>query len=412
VPVETWSDTWFPEDVVIAVGWLQAGGGVCLLIFLAGAWLLFQDLADLSQLIVATNRRRMVVVWRYRYVIAATSLAAGVGGVLMWWSDRPVPSWLLGALVAVGVALLYAGLVNPRLMFRSQQHSARFVDIAEARHRVEPDEEVIVVEVNGDARAYTDRDLLQPHIAGSESVGGEDVVMTYCGLTNLGVAYTPRIDGQDLDLAVMNQIDNNLIMWDRHTGEPIQHLWGYRENDPERRRMREWPTRRMPFSTFCELYPQGRVFTNDVDDSRRNPLVAGWDRAVRRAMTRGIQTQRETPKAAFPTIDFTDTRLPMKTQIYGFNIGDDYVAYTVDFVRSKDGLVNTRVGGKPVVIACNNEHRVLGVYHNDLDEPVEAVDVRGRTPAGHQLTSVETLKAGAYWFIWLHYFPTTDLNRI
>lgn len=385
---------------------------VSLVLSLAASWLLFQDLADLSQLIVSTNRRRMVVVWRYRYALAATSLTAGGVSVVAWWSDRSlIPGWLLALALIVALGLLYAGLVNPRLMFRSQQHTARFDDIAEGTTRIRPDEEVIVVEVNGDARAYTDRDLLQPHIAHTESVGGEEVVMTYCGLTNLGVAYTPRIDGRELDLDVMNQIDNNLIMWDRKTGTPIQQLWGYQENDPTKQRMREWPTRRMPFSTFCELYPSGRVFSNDVVSMRRHPLQAGWDHGVRWAMTLGIRKQQNTSKAAFPTIDFTDTRLPMKTKIYGFNVGDEYVAYTIDFVRSRGGLINTRVGDQPVVIAYDNQRKVLGAYHNDLDSPVTHVDVRGHTPDGHRLLPMETLKAGAYWFIWLHYFPTTDVNR-
>jgi len=397
---------------VTAGPWREAACYVSLAVFLAGCWLLFQDLADLSQLIVPTNRRRMVVVWRYRHAIAATSLVAGGVSVEAWRSDHSlVPWWLLTLAFAAGSGLAYAGLVNPHLMFRSQQHTARFTGIAEARTRVAPAEEVIVVEVNGDARAFTDRDLLQPHIAHTESVGGEDVVMTYCGLTNLGVAYTPRIGERELDLAVMSQIDNNLIMWDRKTGTPIQQLWGYQENDSSKQRMHEWPTRRMPFSTFCELYPGGRVFSNNIVSARRNPLLAGWDRGVRRAMTAGIRKQRDTDKAAFPTIGFTDTRLPMKTRIYGFNVGDDYVAYTVDFLQSRGGVVNTRVGDEPVVITYDDQRQVLSAYHNDLGSPVTNLDIRGRTPDGHQLPPLETLKAGAYWFIWLHYFPTTDVNR-
>ena len=386
--------------------------GGSLLAAVGASWILFQELADMSQLVIPTNRRRVVAVWRRRRLIAGVALVGMAGSAALWRQDPGLmPGWLLAVILLLSAALLYAGLVNPQLMFRSQQRTARFMSTSEARRWVRPDESVIVIEINGDARAYTARYLLQPHIAHSESVGGEDVVMTYCGLTNLGIAYTPEIDGQRLDLRVMNQIENNLIMWDANTGTPIQQIWGYREGAPEKRRMREWPTRRMPFSAFCELFPEGRVFANEIAGVGRNPVRFAWDTGVRRLMTAGVRKQERSEKPAFPSIDHTDTRLPMKAKIYGFNVGADYVAYTIESVRASGGIVNATVGGRPVAVVYHVEYDSLGVYYNDTDGPVGQVDVHGTTPQGRQLKPVESLKAGAYWFIWCHFFPTTDVNR-
>jgi hypothetical protein len=55
--------------------------------------------------------------------------------------------------------------------------------------------------------------------------------MTYCAMANLGIGYTPEIEGQKLDLEVLAQHGNNLILRDNTTGEPIQHSYGWREAD-------------------------------------------------------------------------------------------------------------------------------------------------------------------------------------
>ena len=73
--------------------------------------------------------------------------------------------------------------------------------------------------------------------------------MTYCGLTNMGIAYTPELKGQPLEFKVMTQLRNNLVMWDMNNGEPIQQFWGAAATDGEQGvRMTEWPTLRMQLS--------------------------------------------------------------------------------------------------------------------------------------------------------------------
>jgi hypothetical protein len=42
---------------------------------------------------------------------------------------------------------------------------------------------------------------LRPHLAGNEEgLNGENVVMTYCAMANLGIGYTPEIEGKKVDL--------------------------------------------------------------------------------------------------------------------------------------------------------------------------------------------------------------------
>ena len=397
-----------------------------------GGFLLFKDLADLSQWWVQSSRGFTMGVWYNRWPLAIATLLTLGGATYLWWRQ---PALLNGKLLT-GLLLLclfnwYTGMLNTTLMFRPQQHEgqARFVSIAEAPRYLEQmlhasyekgefesiDEiSVIVLETDAGARAYTDYYLLQPHVVNGGVIDGEDVVMTYCGLTNMGIAYSPVINGESLNLRVMTQLRNNLVMWDTNSGEPVQQFWGSLERDGEHGpSMRQWPTLRMPFASFRQLYPEGEVFVNGITQQSDNLLVRLFDYVIRDGMmlhaVRTLQWQSDEP--AFPTITEFDDRLPKKQLVYGINVGDDYVAYTKEFVQQQGGLLNIDIGGRALVIYHDKEFDALSAYYNDGGNPVRSVDLFGHSDQG-DLARVETLKSGIFWFIWYDFHKSTDLNRV
>lgn len=388
---------------------------------LASAGLLFKDLADVSQWLIQSPRESTMWVWYHRYALTAVAIISFA--IALWvLSRRPslTSKKALAACVILFAFLLYSGMINPHIMMRDRMDNGVFVSVETARKYYSPDESVIVLDINGAARAHSDKQLLRPHVAGNGELGGENVVMTYCGLTNLGMAYTPEIDGKALQLAPMNQLENNLVMWDKVSGEPIQQLWGQKEADINQggsAKMREWPTFRMPFSKFAEAYPNGEVFLNDylVQDMKpsfwENPFLAIYDPIMEAIFDHAIVDQATNEDPTFPTIQHKDPRLPNKTLVWGLNVGTDYVAYTEDFVRQHEQPINTEVGGKNLVIAWDNEYQSLGIYYNPHQEPVVEIDFFGNSNVG-KLNRVETVKAGAYWIIWANFFPETDINRV
>jgi len=402
-----------------------------MLVAQAGAFVIFKDLADISQWLVQSSRGFTMAVWYNRYWIAGGATLALAAALVLWLRQRCVcPRWALTALVAVFALNMYAGLLNPALMFRPQQHEAKFVPVAEAPEHMRRSLEyahfgdasydsveqisMLVLETDDGAYAFSDYYLLQPHVAKAGTVEGEAVVMTYCGLTNLGIAYSPVIDGQPLELSVMTQLKNNLVLKDANTGEPIQQIWGHMEGAPQRSRMQEHATVRMPFRSFRELYPDGRVYVNEIPSFSENPVLAGWDRLVRHGMMYwGVGLQWNQPEApAFPTIEDPDPRLPMKELVYALNVGEDFVAYTKAFIIEQGGIVNVTIGGRDVVIDHDAGYDVVSAWFNDTGAPVSAVDVRGRLPSGERLTRVHTLKSKLFWFIYAEFYPHTDVNRV
>ena len=385
------------------------------------AFLLFKDLADVSQWVVQSARETTMAVWYNRVPLAIGSAVLFIAASIVWLRTRAGVGVKGFVILALAFSMSwFSGLVNPHLMMRPRMVDSVWVNVEEARKYVRNDESVIVYEIDGVARAHSDLQVLRPHVAGAAPVNDTEVVMTYCGLTNLGMAFVPEIDGQKLDLAPMTQLENNLVMFDRYSGEPIQQLWGQTEADVlagRDRGMAEYPTFRMPFEKFAEAYPDGEVFVNDylVADMRvsfwRNPVVYVYDRSMEFIFNTAIHFQQNYEAPVFPTIDHYDERLPNKAKVWGFDINHDYVAYTEEYVRENGNLVNAKIGGEDVVIAWDEQYQSLGVWFNYTGEEIGSIDFWGTTETGKRLNRVDNVKAGAFWVVWANFFPTTDLNR-
>ena len=394
--------------------WLVVG----VALFTSG--LLFRDLADVSQWVIQTDRSDVMWTWYNRNGIALVCIIALFSLICMWLKQKDLlgAKWLI-AIAGITIFLFYSGFINPHLMMRERQDNGIYVTVEEAKQYMVENESVIVIDVNGRARAHADKQLLRPHVASNGKIGGEDVVMTYCGLTNLGMAVIPELNGQRLDLRPISQLENNLLLADRITGEPIQQLWMTKESDKlagVENSLKEWPSFRMPFAKFAQAYPDGEVFLNDYDIEElkpsffENPFLAIYDPIMDLVFHHAIDAQANNPEPVFPTIDDVDKRLANKEKIWGFNVGGDYVAYTEDFVRQAGNLINVEVGGQKVVVYYSDKFESLGVYYNSTGNDIESMDFFGNTRFG-KLPRVETVKAGAYWIVWANFFPQTEINR-
>ena len=404
---------------------------LAMLIAQASAFILFKDLADISQWLVQSTREFTMAVWYSRYVISGVAFLFLFVSLFTWWQHKVLCSKVaLIFLVFFFIFNYYSGMINTSWMFRSQQHEATFVPVPEAEEFMQRSLElahfgpesyasvdeinVLVLETDNGAYAYSDYYLLQPHVVKGDTIDGEEVIMTYCGLTNLGIAYSPIIEGKKLDLTVMTQLKNNLVLFDKNSGEPIQQIWGTMESDETKQAMKEWPTIRMPFSSFKKLYPEGKVFINEIADFEKNPVLAIWDRLVRHVMMLwGVGLNWvDNDKPAFPTIDFKDKRLPMKELIYSISLNGDHVVYSKDFVKAQGNIINVIIGGEDVVVDYDEEFNSLTAFFNGTDDVVSNVDIFGLTDKGVQLERVNTLKSRLFWFIFVEFFPETDVNRV
>ena len=373
-------------------------------------WLYFRDLGDVTQMVMTVKRENTLRFIRNEYRLLAVGLGALGLAIALQLTLGLLPGNLFWPLALVVLVLYAFPYVWVHFGLRNQINSAQFYSIEEAKKYVNPSTSVLVMENNGVARAHPDHELLRPHLAGNdEGLDGENVAMTYCALANLGVAYTPEIEGEKVELEVLAQHGNNLILRDESTGEPIQQIYGHRDQDgiggPG---MRQWPTFRMSFRGFQRAYPEGEVFLNKPS---KNPLLWIIDQLTDLAFGFGIGRQHREEKPVMNNMSHSDDRLPNKTYVWGINIGDDAVCFTDDFVFQNGGIVNATIGGRSIVVAYDLEHESLGAWFNDSGEPITGIDFFGNSNAG-KLVRVNTLKPGMFWHVWVEFFQHTDINRI
>jgi hypothetical protein len=370
----------------------------------------FRDLGDVSQMILKVKRKNMIRFIRHEYTLIGIGLAAALVMAIAHLGFAAGPDWLFWTALVL-VAFLYGfPWIWVHLGLRNQAGSAKFFSIEEAKKHLAPASQVLVIENNGKARAHPDYEMMRPHLAGNDDgLDGENVVMTYCAMANLGIGYTPEIEGEKLELEVLAQHGNNLVLRDNTSNEPIQHIYGQRECDGRSGSgMKPWPTFRMSFRGFQKAYPDGEVFLNRPSS---NPLLRLLDMITDPAFSIGISQQHREEKPVMDNMSHYDDRLPNKNYVWGINIADDAVCFTQDFIVENGNLVNTEIGGRAIVVAWDPVYESLGAWFNESGSAVHTIDFFGSSDQG-KLSRVETLKPGLFWHVWVEFFKDTDINRV
>jgi len=382
---------------------------VSLIVALYIGFIYFRDLGDVTQMLLSVKRENSIRFIRHEYQLLAVGLGAVIVLILSHLLLDGGAGWLFWSALALLLILYAFPWVWVHVGLRNQQNSASYYSIEQAQEVLSPASPVLVIERNGIARAHPDSHLLRPHLAGnSEGLDGENVIMTYCAMANLGIGYTPEIGGAAVDLEVLAQHGNNLILRDNNTREPIQQIYGCRERDNSRElAMKPWPTFRMTFRTFQKAYPDGKVFLNKPPS---NILLRLFDLVTETVFAAGIARQHNEAKPIMDNMSHHDDRLPTKTYVWGVNVDDDAVCYTQDFLVEQGNLVNTEIGGRSITLAWDPTYESVGAWYNDSGAPVTQIDFFGQSDQG-QLNRVETLKPGMFWHVWAEFYQETDINR-
>src|SRR5947207_4645273 len=201
---------------------------VLLLAFLALllAFVAFMTLGDAPQMVFKPPRWLVRVVFQSRYVLIGLSMLLYLSAIIIHLIIAPINIVVLVVIGVLLVTLIFGAVFAvPRLLFPAIQRSPTWISREQATTELAPDDFVLGIEVHGDARAYPTKWIMRPHIV-CDSIGGEAVTMTYCMLSNLGKAFHPESDGKNMQLAVIMQLENNLVYYDRVRKQLIQHING------------------------------------------------------------------------------------------------------------------------------------------------------------------------------------------
>ncbi|ESR24639.1 DUF3179 domain-containing protein [Lutibaculum baratangense] len=146
---------------------------------------------------------------------------------------------------------------------------------------LQPQEPVISLEIDGDARAYPLRVMMWHEIV-NDVVDGLPVAITYCPLCNASLVFDRTVGGRVLDFGTTGKLrHSDLVMYDRQTESWWQQFTGEAiVGEMAGTELKRIPSRLESYSSFVQRHPDGKVLGPENPSVRaygRNPYL-GYDR--------------------------------------------------------------------------------------------------------------------------------------
>lgn len=282
-----------------------------------------------------------------------------------------------------------------------------------------PDDEVIGIERNGEARAYPLRVLDFHEVVNDEFDG--PLLVTFCPLCGSGVTAERRVDGQETTFGVSGFLwRSDLVMYDALTGSLWSQLLGQAVQGPKTgERLSFVPSQRTRWRNWKRSYAETSVLLPPPESD----TVTG---DAGRYGSRGYAGYDESSRIGVGQNDFADHRLHPKTLVIGVENGGEAIAYPLPAVNAA-GVVNDRVGDRPVVVAAMPGGS-LTAYWRTVDETLfefERADEfhlfaggstwkiqTGRAVDGPHEGSELTVAndvSPEFWFAWAQFHPETTV---
>ncbi|MFQ5523140.1 MAG: DUF3179 domain-containing (seleno)protein [Acidimicrobiia bacterium] len=373
---------------------------------------------DFSQMVYKPTRRRVHWFLKRRRLVIGASAALwllALSAHLAVGETNVVLLVVTGVLVALFTLLGYG--MSPYVMFPSLR-GPQWMSAEQAGSMIGDEEDVIGVEINGDARAFPISWSFRPHLI-QDTIGGEPVLMSYCLLSNYGIAFRAELDGEPMHCIMPIQWENNMVIYDTAGDRLIQQIEGkvlYGEGVG--RSLDSYPTQIMPWSAWQRLHPETKVL--------HNPPAGVWDRFVRRFIgTQFLEENRRREEPMFPTIDTIDERLPSKAEVVGVEAGGVYRAYPADRV-AQASVVNDEISGVPIVVVALGGG--IAVFERSFGDQVLEFSSQGgetfRDASGSEWNMRGEAVSGplqgrslhpyrhysrVLWFVWSNFFPNTEV---
>ncbi len=289
--------------------------------------------------------------------------------------------------------------------------------------RLTPEDRVIGIERDGEVRAYPLR-ILNWHEVTNDDFGGP-LLVTFCPLCGSGVTATRRVDGEETRFGVSGLLWNSdLVMYDEKTGSLWSQIAATAVRGPKTgTRLDLVPSTITTWAAWQESHPETTVLRPPPESG----TVASGD---------GIRDYTVNPYAAYDGTsqvgigdnDFSDDRLHPKARVLGIAADGEAVAYPLEAIQRRGGVVNDAVGGVPVVVAVGPEEQTLHGYVRRVDGETLTFESgsAGEITAGGSTWSVTSGEAldgpekgtklepatdtgQLFWFAWAEFNPETTV---
>ena len=213
----------------------------------------------------------------------------------------------------------------------------KFIENQLAAQWLKPNDPVIALEINGDARAYP-LQILTWHEIVNDVVGEIPVTITFCPLCNSAIVFKRNHQGITYDFGTSGLLRNSdLVMYDRQTESLWQQFTGEAiVGVMTGEQLMMIPSGLIGFEQFQAAYPAGKILSKETGYSReygQNPYP-------------GYDDIRNNP---FLFRDPLDERLPAMARVVTVSDGKYHNAYPVELLE-KLRVIHHQLGNQAVVI--------------------------------------------------------------
>lgn len=214
----------------------------------------------------------------------------------------------------------------------------QFETVEQAAQWLVDREPVVLLELEGEVRAYPLR-ILTSHEVVNDEVAGRPVVVSYCPLCNSAVTFDREVEGQVLRFGVSGLLRNSdLVMWDRQTESLWQQITGEAiVGEMAGTELSFVPSPIVAWGDFKAQFPEGEVLSRDQGiypaEMYDNQPYAGYDSSTRPFLFRGDP----------------DDRYPAMERVVAVRVSGTNKAYPFSVI-SEERAVNDEVAGTPIVV--------------------------------------------------------------
>ncbi len=309
----------------------------------------------------------------------------------------------------------------------------QFISVEEADAWINDVEPVLVVDIDGDVRAYPIQIMMWHEIV-NDTVGGIPLAVTYCPLCNSAITFERTVRGVETTFGTSGSLYfANLVMYDRVT----ESLW----NQLDGRAVVGVLT-----GEVLEQIPSSTVSWADVKESRPDAKVLDRDATgYRRNYGTNPYTGLDDPNGQpFLFTGNIDVRAKAMQNIVAMESETDAVAWSLDVISDDSGTAVTvgEFDGDPIVIlwkageasaldtsdiSAGRDVGTVGVFSPIVDGQELTFTAEGESFVDDQTSSTWNVFGEAvagtlsgttlepvtfvrtFWFSWAAFRPDTDL---
>lgn len=256
----------------------------------------------------------------------------------------------------------------------------------------------IVVEQNGDARAYP-IELIGYHHQVLDTVGGEPVMITYCTVCRTGRAWKPVVDGQTETFRLVGMDHFNAMFEDGRTGSWWRQVTGECiAGELKGQKLEEVPSAQMTLAEFVSKHAKGLVFQPDPGSSAGYAALKGYDDGTIESGLEYRDTASWQPKSWVVGVVHNG-----QARAYDWN--DLSMAYEVVDTLGGDSIVLTMHGPSGEDFRASHYS-----YHLVPESNTSEISLSSQIDSVLSFVSVEGRKIPAYqefWHSWRTFHPNT-----